>query len=200
MPAEFASFAFISTLAAVINGLGIIRWLNSLADYLRKRDSMTIEYYWVYTLAAVFQFVLHILLWWSFWSVRGDVNLNFFTYLYLLTGPIMLFIGSAFLANMFDEDRVNLRQHYYGARPVYSTVLVLSWTWALMIAPIFRGYFVDHSPIFAMFLVVAIAQRVTDYSLVHRIAAIINWLLLLTFVTLFGLELGGLQPKLDLFD
>ena len=65
MPAEFASFAFISTLAAVINGLGIIRWLNSLADYLRKRDSMTIEYYWVYTLAAVFQFVLHILLWWA---------------------------------------------------------------------------------------------------------------------------------------
>jgi hypothetical protein len=200
MPAEFASFAFISTLAAVINGVGIIRWLNSLADFLRKRNSMTIEHYWVYTLAAVFQFVLHILLWWSLWSVRGDVKLNFFTYLYLLAGPIMLFIGSAFLANMFDEDRVNLRQHYDVARPVYSTVLVLIWIWALMIAPIFRGYFVDHSPIFAMFLVVAIVQRATDNSLVNRITAILNWLILFTFVILFGLELGGLQPKLDLFD
>ena len=71
MPLEFASFAFIITLAAVVNGLGIVRWLTGLAEYLRHKDSLSIRHYWVLSLFATFQFLLHILMWWSLWGVRG---------------------------------------------------------------------------------------------------------------------------------
>ena len=198
MHSEFASFAFISTLAAVINGLGIVRWLNALVDYLSKRDSMTIQHYWVFALAAAFQFLLHVLMWWSLWSIRGNTTINFFTYIYILTGPILMFVGSAFLAPSFDGDRLNLRQHYYSARAIYSSVLILIWTWTFFLALVIRGYFVEHSPVFAMFLILAIAQRVTDSDNVHRLIVVLNWLVLFTFVSFYALELGGLAPMLNL--
>ena len=45
MPLEYASFAFLITLAAVVNGLGIVRWLTSFADQLRQKDSLGIQQY-----------------------------------------------------------------------------------------------------------------------------------------------------------
>lgn len=35
---DFRAFAFIITLAAVINGLGIVRWLTAFAEFLRQKN------------------------------------------------------------------------------------------------------------------------------------------------------------------
>ena len=191
MGTEFGSFNFIGTLAAVINGLGIVRWLNNFAEYLKKRDSMSIEHSWVYSGAALFQFVLHILLWWSLWSVRSG-SLNFLSYLYMLIGPILLFIGSAFLAPEIKGDRLNLRQHYYAARPVYASVLALVWLWAIFASPVFRGHFAEQVPVLIMFLAVALVLKISASSLVHRIAVVLNWLILFVFVLAFAIELGAM--------
>jgi hypothetical protein len=108
---------------------------------------MAVEHYWVYTLAAFFQFVLHVLLWWSLWSVRNAGTLNF-----------LMFLASAFLAPNIDGDRLNLRQHYYSTRPIYMTLLALVWAWALLAAPVFRGHMTDAAPIYLMFLVIALVE------------------------------------------
>ena len=194
MPSEFGSFNFIGTLAAVINGLGIVRWLNSFAEYLKKRDSMSVEHSWVFAAAALFQFILHILLWWSLWSVRGG-SLNFLSYLYMLVGPILLFIGSAFLAPEIKGDRLNLRQHYSDTRSVYANVLSLVWLWAIFASPVFRGHFAEQVPVILMFLAVALVLRISASGLVHRIAVVLNWIILLIFVLAFAIELGGLEPR-----
>jgi hypothetical protein len=198
MATEFGSFNFIGTLAAVINGLGIVRWLNCLADFLKRKDSMAVEHYWVYTLAAFFQFVLHVLLWWSLWSVRNAGTLNFLMYLYMLLGPILMFLASAFLAPNIDGDRLNLRQHYYSTRPIYTTLLALVWAWALLAAPVFRGHMTDAAPIYLMFLVIALVERSSVSGLVHRAGVVLNWLVLLVFILAFAGELGGLAPNLEL--
>lgn len=198
MPVEFASFTFVASLAAVINGLGIVRWLNSLAEFLRRRDSLTVDYYWVYGCSAAFQFILHILLWWSLWSIRAGGTLNFLSYLYMLMGPILMFIGSAFLTPVIDGDRLNLRQLYYAARPVNSTVLALVWLWAMFSAPVFRGIFAEPAPIFGMFFIIAMVQRVSANNTIHKLAAVANWLLMITFIAVYALELGGMAPSLDL--
>ncbi len=191
---EFGSFNFIGTLAAVINGLGIVRWLNNFAEYLKKRDSMSIEYSWVYSAAALFQFLMHILLWWSLWNVRGGA-MNFLSYLYMLIGPILLFIGSAFLAPEIKGDRLNLRQHYYTARPVYASVLVTFWIWVIFITPVFRGHFAESLPALVMFLAVALILRFSASRFVHRAAVFLNWLILIVFVLAFAMELGGMAPE-----
>ena len=59
---DFRAFAFIITLAAVVNGLGIVRWLTAFSEYLRRRQSLDIQHYWVFSLLAGYQFLLHILM------------------------------------------------------------------------------------------------------------------------------------------
>ena len=191
MPIEFASFAFIITLAAVVNGLGIVRWLTGLAEYLRRRDSLKIEHYWVFTLFAVFQFLLHILMWWSLWGVRGVSEINFLMYVYLLAGPVLLFLGTSVLAPDIHDDSVQMKPHYDHARATYSTVLALLWLWAIFIGVVLRDEFAPTMPIHASFLAVTLVQRFSSNPTVQAIVAVTNWLLLIGFISSFAMQLGG---------
>jgi len=191
LPVEFASFAFIITLAAVVNGLGIVRWLTGFAEYLRRRQSLRLTHYWIFTLSAGFQFLLHILLWWSLWSVRGAPTINFLTYLYLLTGPVLLFVATAILIPDIADDGIDLRKHYLSTRPTYSTVLILTWLWAIFTSPILRGFFAPTLPMLIAFLANALVLRVRTNPKIHAVSAILNWLLLVVFVALYSMQLGG---------
>lgn len=191
MPTEFAAFAFIITLAAVINGLGIVRWIGGFAEFLQRKDSLEIKYYWVYVLAAGFQFVLHVLLWWSLWTIRGFGSINFLTYLYLLTGPILLFLGTAFLTPSLADEIVDLKKHFDSVRPTYTNILVLVWLWAILTSPVFLGSFSPQASLYAVFLAVAVLQRVTPNSKMQAVMALTNWGLLGIFIALYGMQLGG---------
>ena len=191
MPNEFAAFAFIITLAAVVNGLGIVRWVGGFAEFLQRKNSVEISYYWVYVLAAGFQFVLHVLLWWSLWTIRGFGSINFLTYLYLLSGPILLFLGTAVLAPNLAEDTVDLKKHFDSVRPTYANILILVWLWATLISLIFLGSFSPRASMYAVFLAVAVLQRVTANSTMQGVVALTNWVLLGVFIALHGMQLGG---------
>lgn len=191
MPIDSASFVFIITLAGVVNGLGIVRWLTGFTEYLRRRSSLRVPLYWVFTLAACFQFLLHILFWWSLWGMRGSATVNFLSYLYLLSGPILLFVATALLIPNIDEDDFDLRAHYFLVRSDYSTILVLLWLWAIFSTPLFQGNFAPTLPIFAAFLANAAVMRVTASPVVQGVSAIVNWVLFSAVVGFFYLQLGG---------
>lgn len=191
MPIEFASFAFIITLAAVVNGLGIVRWLTSLAEYLRCKESMNIQHYWVFGLFAGFQFLMHILMWWTLWGVRGAADINFLMYIYVLAGPVLLFLGTSMLVPSIDDEKVDLRTHYFAVRPTYSSVLTLLWLWAIFMSPVLRGEFAPTLPVFALFLVLALTQRMTTTPKIQGVLATLNWLLLVVFVATYAMQLGG---------
>ena len=190
MPAEFASFAFIITLAAVVNGLGIVRWLTGLAEFLRRKDALNVKHYWVYILIAGFQFLLHILMWWSLWSVRGTAEINFLMYVYLLAGPVLLYLGTSVLAPDVGSD-VDMRPHYYATRRTYASVLALLWLWAIVMGLVLRGELAATAPIYSLFLVTALLQRATPRPAVQSLVVILNWLLLIVFVGLYAMQLGG---------
>ena len=191
MPVDSASFVFIITLAGVVNGLGIVRWLTGFTEYLQRRSSLQVPLYWVFTLAACFQFLLHILFWWSLWGMRGSATINFLSYLYLLSGPILLFVATALLIPNIDEDKFDLRAHYFSIRSDYSTILVLLWLWAIFSTPLFQGNFAPTLPIFAAFLANAGLMRVTASAVVHGVSAIVNWILFGVVVGFYYLQLGG---------
>ncbi|RZV34458.1 MAG: hypothetical protein EX272_12720 [Chromatiales bacterium] len=191
MPIDSDSFVFVISLAAVVNGLGIVRWLTGFTEYLRRRPSLRLTHYWVFTLAAGFQFLLHVLFWWSLWSIRGTATINFLSYLFLLSGPVLLFIGSAMLAPDLAEDEIDLREHYSRARPIYASVLIVAWLWAILLSPVLRGSFAPTLPYFALFLVLAIGQRLSGNPTLQGVLAVGNWLLLLAFVAIHAMQLGG---------
>jgi len=191
MPEDYASFTFVVTLAAVVNGLGIVRWLTGLTEYLRRRQSLQLSHYWVFTLSAGFQFMLHILFWWTLYSLRGGATINFLTFLYLLTGPILLFVGTAILLPDFDGGDTDLRSHYFSSRPAYTMVLVLLWLWAIFSSPIMRGFFAPTLPMLLAFLANAFLMRVAANSRIQGVSTVLNWLLFIAFVAIYFMQLGG---------
>jgi len=193
MSTDYQSFAFVIALAAVVNGLGIVRWLTGFAEFLRRRQSAPFTHYWVFTLSAGYHFLLHILFWWTLYGLRGAATINFLTFLYLLTGPILLFIGTAILLPEASDDGVDLREHFSNSRRSYATVLSLAWLWAIFSAPILRGTFAPTLPLLAAFLGSALVLRISDNSKIHGSIAITNWILLGGFVGLYFMELGGTQ-------
>ena len=191
MPTDYQSFAFVITLAAVVNGLGIVRWLSGFAEYLRRRHSVQATHYWVFNLLAGYQFLLHILFWWTLYSLRGAATINFLTFLYLLTGPILLFIGTAILLPDLDEDAIDLKEHFRATRPIYSTVLVLLWLWAIFSSPIMHGFFAPTLPLLTAFLASALVLRISTNQKIHAVVAVVNWLLLVSLIALYFMQLGG---------
>ena len=190
MPIEFASFAFIITLAAVVNGLGIVRWLAGFAEYLRRGNSLNLQHYWVLTLFAGFQFLLHILLWWSLWGVRGVAEINFLMYIYLLAGPILLFLGTSVLSPDIAGES-DMRKHYFLVRVTYSSVLALLWLWAIFMGLVLRGEFAPTLPILSLFLIVALMQRQIAHPTIQGILVTANWLLVVVFIAGYAMQLGG---------
>lgn len=191
MTADTASFAFIISLAAVVNGLGIVRWLTGAAEYLRRRQSLQVTHYWVFTLTASFQFFLHILLWWSFWGIRGNASLNFVTYLYVLTGPLFLYLGTYLLSVDVNDDRIDLRDHYASVRPPYATTFILLCIWSILSGPVVFGFFPPNTILKLAFLVLGITLRVSISPKVHGVVAVLNWLTLAAFIGIYSLQLGG---------
>jgi hypothetical protein len=191
MPTDYQSFAFVITLAAVVNGLGIVRWLSGFAEYLRRRQSVQVTHCWVFTLSAGYQFLLHILFWWTLYSLRGAATINFLSFLYLLTGPILLFIGTAILLPDFDDESSDLRKHFLSSRTTYSTVLVLLWLWAIFSSPILRGFFSPTLPLLTAFLASALVLRISANPRIHSVVAVVNLVLLVSFIALYFMQLGG---------
>ena len=188
MPTDYQSFAFVITLAAVVNGLGIVRWLSGFAEYVRRRH---VKHYWVFSLSAGYQFLLHILFWWTLYGLRGAATINFLTFLYLLAGPILLFVGTAILLPDVDEDAIDLKEHFRATRPIYSTVLVLLWLWAIFSSPIMRGFFSPTLPLLTAFLASALVLRISANPKIHSVVAVVNLVLLVSFVALYFMQLGG---------
>jgi hypothetical protein len=110
-------FMFIVALAAVVNGLGIVRIVGGAGELLRRRESLNITYYWVHSLLVLFQLLTHVLLWWAYIGLREVNSINFLQYLYVLIGPILLFLATSLLIPDFTDNKLDLRAAYWRSGP-----------------------------------------------------------------------------------
>ena len=136
MKLDFPAFAFIMTLAAVINGMGIVRLLAGFAEYLKRQNNLEIVHYWVFNLWIAFQFLLHILIWWSLWNARAAEAFTFLHYLYLLSGPILAYLGASLLIPDIKDQAVDMHKYFYGVRVPYFTIIAIFWLWVIFLFPV----------------------------------------------------------------
>ena len=197
MGVGYSAFTIVISLVAVINGLGIVRLLSSFAEYLRRRRNLDVSHFWVYYLQTTFQLLMHVLLWWSIVGLREVGNLNFLTYLYLLAGPTLLFLGASLLIPDIDEDSVDLRSQYLEIRSDYFTVIGLFWIWVIFIWPVFIGAFAPTIKFTAAYLVVALLQRFSANLRLHGVLVIANCLLFAAFVTIFAMQVGAVGKTMS---
>jgi len=187
---DFRAFAFIIALAAVVNGLGMTRLLIGFAEYLRRRAHVEVTHSGLFGAWAGFQFVMHILLWWQLWTVQQIPVLTFLTYLYLLLGPILLFLSTSLLLPDVPEGPVDLGEHYADIRKPYFTVGLMFWLWGALLGLVLEGAFRPAAPLLAIFVGVMAALRVTTNRTVHATLAALSWLLLGVFIVSYAVKFG----------
>lgn len=191
MMGDISSFAFTISLAAVINGLGIVRLLTTLAEYLRAREKFKVTHYWVYGLLLIFQFLLHVLLWWSMFGIRVAGAFNFLGYLFLLIGPILLYLATSVLLPDVQDDTVDLRAQYFQLTPTHFTIMAVMFLWAIFLWPVLVGKFAPTAPVLGAYCVCAVALRFTRSATAHAILVPVYCLLMVAFVAFFAMDLGG---------
>ena len=190
MDAAYGTWAFVISLAAVVNGLGIVRMVGGFSDYLRKRTSVTVTPYWVYTVMAMFQLLAHTLLWWSILGLRNADGLNFLSYLYLLLGPTLLFLATNMLSPDVSQDTIDLRRDYYEVRRVFYGILAAFWAWAVFIWPVFGYPFAPTVPVLLVWFVLAVAAWLFDQPRVQAVLAVAHLAVFAGFVARYAMNLG----------
>ena len=137
MSSANGTWDFVIALVAVINGLGVVRLLSACSVFLRHRNSAVIAHFWVYYVLAVFQLMIHVLLWWSIVGLREAGEVNFLRFLYLLVGPTLLFLATSVLITEIEGEEVDLRTQYLDVCKDYYTILSVFWLWVIFIWPVF---------------------------------------------------------------
>lgn len=191
-----ATWNFVVSLAAVINGLGIVRLVGGFGDFLKRRNRLQVTHYWVYSLMAIFQLLAHILLWWSIVGLQSAGNINFLTYLYLLIGPTLLFLATTMLLPTVTDNKVDLHSEYFEFRQTYYLSLLLFWIWALLLWPAF-GYPISPTwPFIGAWLVISAVLTVSENKQAHALLVPANLLIFVAIVGMFGMQLGGVARQI----
>lgn len=190
MELDFRAFAFIIALAAVINGLGMTRLLFGFSEYLRRRGQVEISHSGLFGAWAGLQFILHILLWWQMWTVQEAATLTFLTYIYLLQGPILLFLGTSLLLPDLPEGPLDLADHYERGRKPFFTVSLLFWLWAVFLGLVLEGAFRPAAPLLATFAGVTAVLRFSANTKVHLVMTTACWVLIVMFIAAYAVKFG----------
>lgn len=189
---EQSYWIYIISLVAVINGLGIVRLLTALSEYIKKRANLNIQYYWVYTLSIVFQLLVHLLIWWLFVGLHKFGNLNFLSYLYMLIGPALLFLSTTLMIPDIKDESINLRSEYYSIRKVFFSLLAAFYLWAIFIWPVLGHSFAPTVPLLIVFFLIALTLSITDRPKIHAKLIIANYVVYIAFIVLFATHLSEL--------
>lgn len=178
------------SLAAVVNGLGIVRLIGGLGEYLKKHTTLNVQHYWVYTLVIVFQLQAHLLLWWSILGLRASGNINFLSYMYLLIGPTLLYLGTSLVIPEIKEKYIDLRKEYYDFRKALFSILSVFWLWCILLWPVF-GYSLSPTvPLLLIWFFTSVVLSVKDNPIVNAVLVVVNLLIYFVFIVMFAMQFG----------
>lgn len=189
-------FMFIVALAAVVNGLGIVRIVGGLGEFIRRRGSLNITFYWIHSAQVLFQLLVHILLWWSFIGLREVNSINFLQYVFLLIGPVLLYLATSLLVPDLTDDNVDLRAAYWRSSNSYYTILMVFWPWVIAIWPVFGYPLAPTWKFAACWMAMMGIMRFSSNEKVHGLLVSAVWLLIIAFIAIYAMQLGGVANQM----
>ncbi|HEX8722455.1 MAG TPA: hypothetical protein VF736_17700 [Pyrinomonadaceae bacterium] len=186
------AFGYVAVIISVVIGLGLSHVLTGVVELFKARRR--VRFYWVHMVWVALTFVGHIFLWWTMWNLRLLRDWNFFSFLLLLLGPVLLYVAAAFLVPKVEPGAsLDLRDYFYenraaffGVNAAFTGLLsVENWllTGRMSPAPV--------TAVFAVWFALLCVSAFVKSERYHAALAVLFVLLFLSFIVLFGLRLGG---------
>ncbi|QLC22974.1 hypothetical protein HFP51_12730 [Parasphingopyxis sp. CP4] len=129
-------FQFVMVLLSLIVGLGVTDLLSNVARQLKDRESW--KFSWLQSLLVVFVFVALLQQWWESWGLQSIEHWNFGSMLWMLAGPIGLYIAAHLLYPKAAED-VDLETHYFDNSKAFWLIAAAVVVVATLFRPISFG-------------------------------------------------------------
>ena len=101
---DISAFKHVVVPIGVVVGLGVARMMTSIAGYVQNRER--VRFGIGHSLFTILLFLWFVGLWWIAWgfrSVDGDLW-SFFTLIFLLIGPCLLFLAAALLSLLLQLE------------------------------------------------------------------------------------------------
>lgn len=186
-----SEFPFISVMFAVIMGMGVVYLLMAIATIVRGIGH-EIKTYWLHTAWVLFMLLLHFHVWWSLWEFQQVEVWNYFTYLFLLSGPVLLFWSAALIIPEDKKhDKIDLKQYYFQNKSKFFLTLSLAVVWGMLLYPVFFGIM---DPVFEwlfLFLVIIVSLIFIKNPILNIILSILAWMLFFTWITSYGFVMAA---------
>jgi len=189
-------FMFIVALAAVVNGLGIVRIVGGLGELIRRRESLDISFHLIHSMLVLFQLLAHVLLWWSFIGLRDISSVNFLQFLYLLVGPILLYLATSLLVPDFIGTTLDMRAEYWRSCESYYTILIVFWIWSMFVWPVFGYPLAPTWKFIACWMTIMTILRFTKNERAHQLLVSAVWLVMFLFIAIYAMQLGGVASQM----
>jgi hypothetical protein len=175
----------------VIMGMGVVYILMAIAAIVRGfRSKITL--YWLHLSWILFLLLLHFHVWWGLWDFQQITSWNYFSYLFLLTGPVLLFLSvSVIIPENPKSEKIDLREFYFRNNSKFFLVLTATVIWGLLLYPVFFGKL---DPVFEwliLFLIIMITLSFTKKPIVHVILSICAWMLFFVWILSYGFSLSN---------
>jgi hypothetical protein len=118
------AFNYLSALISIILGLAITQVLKGFRGLMQSRTRL--QTYWPTVLWAILIVVIAVQMWWSMFGLRLHENWTFLEFSAVLAQTIVVYLLAALvLPDIFGDATVNLREHYYGHRRWFFSLLVI---------------------------------------------------------------------------
>lgn len=186
------AFGYVSVILSVVIGLGLSHLLTGIVDLAKARTR--VRFYWVHLVWVALTFVGHVFLWWTMWNLRLVKAWDFFSFLLLLLGPVLLFASAGFLVPKLEPDKsIDLREYFYENRGGFFgtnaafTALMSVENWLLT----GRGSPASVTTTFVVWIVLLGLSAFVKSTRYHAAVALLFVALFLAFILMFGLKLGA---------
>ena len=118
------AFSYLSVLISLILGLAITQVLKGVRGLMHARSR--VQMYWPAVVWAILVVVMSVQSWWAMFGLRSHLDWTFVEFSVVLAQTIVMYLLAALvLPDIFGEAPVDLREHYYGHRRWFFSLLIV---------------------------------------------------------------------------
>ncbi len=125
------AFNYLSVMVSMVLGLGLTQLFAGVGNMVQIRRRVKpywLHFVWIWLLA-----VLHVQMWWSFWTLRAVTEWTYTSFFFVLLGPGMLVVASHVILPELVDGTIDVETHYYDTRPVFFGLIAGAGTWAMVL-------------------------------------------------------------------
>lgn len=185
-----ASLGHISVLVVVLNAIGLGTVMVGMAAFLRKPPKEGLKISGLLLAWLLLHVYLHVMLWWRFYGVEISESFNFFSYLFMLAGPmVLLFASTMLLPEEEEEGVIDMPAHFERIQTRFFAFETVFWVWALLFAPVISGIWGAAWPLWSAMIGISLMMVFVSSGYLRIVLTSGAWLVQIGFMGTLALQL-----------